>query len=143
MLELIIFRHDLIHFLFNKAHQRLDTGYQLAGMVNWNASLLTIGQYSFYYTTMLHFNLTWKFYCESVSLCFEVELYIWEKIDYFSSSFLLDFGLSFPTESEKFTPCNLFSAFLSSLRQHRLSCELNSHLYFLNSQENSDPPAVC
>ena len=67
-----------------------------------------------------------------------------EKLDCFSSSFLFDFGLSFPVEPEKFT--------LETCLQHfyhyggnvgSVVNWIHLYVYLLNSQENSDPSLVC
>lgn len=144
MLELNIFRNDLIYSSFNKAHKRLGIGYQLARTKwDWNVELLMQGQHF----PLLYNNASFLFDSE-ISLwisilCFGIDFCIWEKLDCFSSSFLFDFGLSFPIQPEKFSLYNLFSAFLSY--RGNISSVVNwtyLHMYFLNSHENSDPSPV-
>lgn len=144
MLELNIFRNDLIHSLFNKHKRDLaqiisqqeqsETGMQ--GFWLW-------GQCSSHYTTMLHFYLTGKFHSESASHCFEIEFFMWKKLDCFSPSFLFDFGLSCPIELEKFTLGTCFHHFY--YHGGNICSVVNwIHVYrsFLHSQENSDPSPV-
>lgn len=144
MLEWNIFKNDLIHFLFNKASKRLGTSYQLARTEwDWGARLLTVRPIIFfpvYNSALFLFDLE-----TSLLICilfWNRGFYhpMWEKLDCFSYAFLLDFGLSCSIEPEKFTPCNLFPAFLPLWRKHRLDwIHIFMYVYFLSSWENSDP----
>lgn len=143
MLELNTFRNDLIHSLFNKAHKRLGTGYLLAGTEwDWNASLWTVRLVFF----PLH---------SYASFLFDLEISPWISIPLFwnrafhvgKTRLLLFFSLwlwpELSNRARGIYPLQLvFSIFIIMEETGWVVNWSNIYMYFLNSQENSDPSSV-
>ena len=131
----------MIWFTLNMTYKRLGTGYQLARTEwDWNARLLIVRSIFFplYNNASFLFDLKFSLWISISLLCNRVF-----SLDCFSSSFLFDFGLSFPIEPAKFTPCILFQHFYHHRGNRSSTVDwIHLYMYFLNSQENSDPSFV-